>query len=122
MLNLVELVSDVAYWYQIKFAYSRSEALFLDYGQDMHCHASPFLSPHFRTKLTRYQDVTPLSSKLPIDLIVDSSKKMRPNLNPGSVALCAWLLVILAEVSTSSVSTKKDCPKGQVRVAYHKID
>ena len=37
-------------------------------------------------------------------------------LNPGSVALTAGLLVILTELSTSSSSMKKDCPKGQVRI------
>jgi len=40
---------------------------------------------------------------------------MRLSLNPGSAALTAGLLVFLTELSTSSVSTKKDCPKGQVR-------
>ena len=39
---------------------------------------------------------------------------MRAAVNSGSVALTAGLLLVLAEFTTSTVSTKKDCPKGQV--------
>ena len=49
---------------------------------------------------------------------------MRAAVNSGSVALTAGLLLVLAELATSTVSTKKDCPKGQVRIvfSYHKFE
>ena len=97
--------------------------------QEMHSHARvTLIHPFFRliseqgkTKLvysqgTRYQDATPPFSILITSLTHLSWGKMRAScLNPGSVALTAGLLVILTELSTSSLSMKKDCPKGQVR-------